>query len=116
VDWDVVKQLELLQQQGNPDFAREMQTLFLAETPALLTKIQESVATRDAENLRRAAHTLKGSSNSVGAKRLGGLSFELEKIGKSGDTTGADIYLAELDPEFDRLRAAFKSSQHEKIG
>jgi hypothetical protein len=47
----------------------------------------------------------------MGARRLGGLCFELEKIGKSGAVTGVDIYLTELEPEFARVRAAFSGDR-----
>ncbi len=53
---------ELLQRfQGDPDMLRQLVDVFLAESPAQLAAVRDAVARRDAENLARAAHTLKGS-------------------------------------------------------
>jgi len=109
VDWSVLEQMRSLQDDGAPDFVQEMVSLFIKETPPLLIAIREAALASNADGLRRAAHTLKGNSNSMGAKRLGALCFELEKIGKGGNVTGTEIFLSELEPEFERVRVAFES-------
>jgi CheY-like chemotaxis protein len=111
VDWQVIEDLHALQDSGAPDFVKEMKELFIQETSPLIKAIHEAIDAGNADGLRRAAHTLKGNSNSMGARRLGGLCFELEKIGKSGAVTGVDIYLTELEPEFARVRAAFSGDR-----
>jgi HPt (histidine-containing phosphotransfer) domain-containing protein len=56
--------------------------------------------------LTQAAHSLKGSSGYVGAKRLVALSGELEKMGRAGRTEAAASVLAQLVAEFERVRQA----------
>jgi HPt (histidine-containing phosphotransfer) domain-containing protein len=107
VDWAFVDDLRLLQMEGEPDFVAEMTALFLKETPALLDAIRQSITKANPEGLRRAAHTLKGNCNSIGAKRMGALTLDLEKIGKEETTQGADALYAELEREFGNARKAF---------
>jgi HPt (histidine-containing phosphotransfer) domain-containing protein len=47
------------------------------------------LAQKDAVTLTRAAHTLKGSSHSLGAQAMGNLFAEVEKRAKAGDIEGA---------------------------
>ncbi|MBI5031465.1 MAG: response regulator [Chloroflexi bacterium] len=85
IDWSVIDNLRCLQEEGQPDFVEEMIDLYLNSTPSLLETIQHTIAQGDLIELQRAAHTLKGNSNSVGAHQVGYLSKELEKMGRSGD-------------------------------
>ena len=72
---------------GDEDLLREIAGLFLEDYPSLMTKIEQSVATGDAHNLERAAHTLKGSIANFGSDAAYQASFELEQIGRSKDLT-----------------------------
>lgn len=106
IDWSCVDEMRSLQIEGDPDFVEELVTLFLTETPVLLDAIRQSLAESNPAGLRRAAHTLKGNCSSMGAKRLGALSLDLEKIGKEETTQGAGAICAELEREFEAVRAA----------
>lgn len=107
IDWAYVDDMRLLQMEGEPDFVEEMIALFLKETPALLDAIRQSLTASNPEGLRRAAHTLKGNCNSIGAKRMGALSLDLEKIGKEGTMQRAGAVFAEVEREFENARKAF---------
>lgn len=111
VDWSVVDGLRLLQVEGEPDFVEEMVTLFLNETPALMDAMRQSIVETNPDGLRYAAHTLKGNGNSIGVKRMGALSLDLEKIGKDGSMQGADAIFAELEHEFENARKAFMEKE-----
>jgi HPt (histidine-containing phosphotransfer) domain-containing protein len=52
--------------------------LYLTESPRYLADIRRGVETNDANVIRRAAHTLKSSSNMVGAKYLSELARSME--------------------------------------
>ncbi|MEE9276255.1 MAG: Hpt domain-containing protein, partial [bacterium] len=51
-----------------------------------------------------AAHTLKGSSTVLGARRIAALSGGLEKMAAAGEVLGAEPRLAQLEAEFRRVR------------
>ena len=61
-----------------------------------------------------AAHTLKGSSLNLGAKRLGAACFKLEELGRSGIPISASINTKEIESEFEQAKAillTFKQSK-----
>jgi CheY-like chemotaxis protein/HPt (histidine-containing phosphotransfer) domain-containing protein len=61
---------------------------FLSEAPQLFTDLQNAVAERDAEKLRRSAHSLKSSSLLLGASGLAGLCQLVEDRSGSGEISG----------------------------
>ncbi len=71
---------ELREALGDTDgaFVRELVDAFTAQAPGLVEQIEQAIAAGDREALRFSAHTLKGSSGSVGAVRLAALSDRLE--------------------------------------
>jgi len=69
----------------DPDFVRDLVETYLADVPVQLKGIDEAIAANDAEALVRPAHTLKSSSVTLGALRLGEVSRTLEMTGRSGN-------------------------------
>jgi CheY-like chemotaxis protein len=109
VDWAVLDGLRALQVEGEPDFVQETIAMYLDDTPSLIETIRGAITRRQADELKHAAHTLKGNSNSLGARRMGALSLGLEKLGRGGDVESAPPLLAELECEFERVRQALQS-------
>ena len=109
LDQAVLDGLRALQEPGEPDFVQEMIDLYVTDTTTLIAALRVAVGQSNADGLRVAAHTLKGNSKSLGAMRMGSLSLELEKLGRSGTiTTGqAGPLIDELEREFERVRRAF---------
>jgi HPt (histidine-containing phosphotransfer) domain-containing protein len=52
------------------------------------------------DDLRRAAHTLKGNSSQVGAVRLSSLCFDLEQAVKAGSLESAEKMIEGIQVEF----------------
>jgi PAS domain S-box-containing protein len=110
LDRAVLDDLRALQEPGEPDFVQEMIDLYALDTPTLIAALHQAIEQGDADRLRVAAHTLKGNSNSLGAARMGSLSLELEKLGRSGTiiTSQVEVLLDELQCEFERVQQAFR--------
>lgn len=68
----------------DPDFVRDLVETYLADVPVQLEGIDGAINGNDAEALVRPAHTLKSSSVTLGAMRLGEVSRTLEMTGRSG--------------------------------
>ncbi len=60
------------------DFARELVTTFLDETPQMLATLTDAAARGDGDGFRRAAHSLKSNAEVFGAGRLADLARGLE--------------------------------------
>jgi PAS domain S-box-containing protein len=77
---------------GDEEFTRELLQEFLRTIPPLLSQVEQSVNAGDSEALARAAHTIKGSARSVGARAFAEIAFAVEQAGKEqrmGDASGA---------------------------
>ena len=76
------------------------------DVPQLLQSIREAVARNDAAALRRAAHTLKSSSASLGALVLAALCKDLEAMGRTDRIAEAATVLPALLTEGEAVRVA----------
>ena len=95
---------------GDEELLAEVVGLFLADTPGQVAEIRRAVEARDAELLRRAAHTLKGAAGYVGGVPAAEAAHALEMIGASGDLAAAPAALLTLEHEAGRLLAALDAA------
>src|SRR5262249_52748030 len=65
---------------GDAEFEREIAGEYVTQAWALVAEITSAIERGDTEPLRRAAHTLKGSSRTIGAEGVAELSAQLEKL------------------------------------
>jgi HPt (histidine-containing phosphotransfer) domain-containing protein len=77
----------------------ELAAMFVQDCPRLLQEARNSIALNDCPGLERAAHTLKGRLDFFGAQRGREQAFDLERMGRTQDLTGAREALDVLDAE-----------------
>jgi CheY-like chemotaxis protein len=94
---------------GEPALLRELIDSFLEEAPPLVGTLRQALEQGDAAELRRAAHTIKSSSNDFGATTLAELCQELETMGKAGTLDGAAELVAQVEHEYEQVRAALEA-------
>jgi HPt (histidine-containing phosphotransfer) domain-containing protein len=99
----VLAELRQFQGEGEPDIVQELAAAFQFETPPLLQALHRAVAEEQSEQLKQAAHNLKGSSNNLGARTMAGLSAELEALGKQRTLEGAAELVTRLEREYRRV-------------
>ena len=95
-----VATFEQLKSDLGEDFIAELVETYCTETPQLIESLQKSLAGLDSDGFRRAAHSIKSSSASLGAMRLSEHARQLEMIGKSGDLAEAATQLEKLETEY----------------
>jgi CheY-like chemotaxis protein/HPt (histidine-containing phosphotransfer) domain-containing protein len=93
---------------GGPELLSKLAETFSAETSTALSALREAVAASDAQSVKSIAHTLKGSSGSMGAQKMSAICAELEDAGASGDLPKVTGLLARLETEFGRVRVALE--------
>jgi CheY-like chemotaxis protein len=103
LDPAVLAELRQFQTEGEPDIVQELAEAFQFETPPLLQTLRQAVAEGQPEQLKRAAHNLKGSSQNLGARTMAALSAELETIAKNGTLEGARELITHLEREYQRV-------------
>ena len=89
---------ELRNIMGN-EFALLVQT-FIRDSAQRIEAIRAGVTGSDADGMRRAAHSFKGSAANMGAPRLAELCRVLEELGRNGETNGAYALIDELVIEY----------------
>ncbi|MDE2742860.1 MAG: response regulator, partial [Gemmatimonadota bacterium] len=93
---------------GDEAMLRELAEMFFAECPKLMQQIREHIASEDGPELRRAAHTLKGSAHVFGAEEVAEAAHRLEEIGREEMFADAEEALALLEDEVARLLPALR--------
>src|SRR3954452_14567936 len=89
---------------GDEELLAEIAQLFLEDYPRILIEIVTALNAGDAAALEHAAHSLKGSVSNFGAEPARLAAFELEKIGRSRDLSGAPDAYDRLDQIFALLK------------
>ncbi|MEJ5365574.1 MAG: response regulator [Desulfosoma sp.] len=102
LDWDeLVDRLA-----GDMDLSWEVLSEFVESLPERLAEIEEAVRRADAGLVKRLAHTLKGASANISARRLSEAALAVEQAASRGDTGSWDGLYAVLKEQADRLRMA----------
>jgi len=92
VDW--VKALKAAG--GDSQLLAEVVEVFSGEGPRLLADLRQAAAAKNADTVRRAAHTLKGSLRMLGHQRAMTLAEEIESRGSSGELDQVNESIAGL--------------------
>lgn len=108
LDRSVLEKLKFLQDDEH-DYLGELITTYLQSAPQLLDALRAALANQDAPAAHKAAHTLKGSSASLGATILAAQCKELEMLARSGTLDGATADLAKIEAEYARVARALEA-------
>jgi HPt (histidine-containing phosphotransfer) domain-containing protein len=95
---------------GDRDFLAELVETYRADCPRLLAELRAAVAAGDAPAARRAAHTLKSTSASMGALGLAAECREIEAAAGAGDLAGLDERLERVAESYREVEAALRAA------
>ena len=84
LDPAAIERIRSMQRRGAVDLLPRLRTMFLDSAAKLVDSIDSALHGADTEALRRAVHTLKSASCSIGAARLSGRCAELEAMASEG--------------------------------
>ncbi|MEO6391694.1 MAG: Hpt domain-containing protein [Pyrinomonadaceae bacterium] len=87
IDVTMLNLLEDMQGLDEPNLVVELIDLYLEDAKLNLEKIEAAIVRRDLHQLKQAAHSLKGSSSSLGANQLAGWCHLLEMFESMNDWT-----------------------------
>jgi CheY-like chemotaxis protein len=88
---------------GDQELLRQLVQTFTADSPKQMTNMRTAIERRDAEGLRLAAHSLKGSVGNFVAMGAFELAQKLENAGRQGDFVMAAGLFNELEAELTRV-------------
>jgi signal transduction histidine kinase/CheY-like chemotaxis protein/HPt (histidine-containing phosphotransfer) domain-containing protein/HAMP domain-containing protein len=105
IDWPAaIDHLE-----GDVELLREIAVMFVEQCPSLVSQVKKAVASGDAVEIERAAHTVKGSVGNFAARAAFEAALHLERIGREGAVEKAEEACARLEEELGRLTPALAS-------
>lgn len=107
IDFAMIEMLRGLRGEGEPDPLIELTDAFEADSKQRLQELRTALAGGDEQMVRRAAHSLKGVSGSIGAVKMSELSAGLEKADLSAIN---DAQVQELQQEFEKVAAALRAA------
>jgi HPt (histidine-containing phosphotransfer) domain-containing protein len=106
LDAGILAGLRDLRSPHHPDPLQELVDLFLRDARVRLQKLAVAVDAKDCAALASTAHTLKGSANNLGARRLASFLATLESYGKTGNLTDSANILLNVRSEFHEVERA----------
>lgn len=99
----VLTSFEESQLDGEPDLVLELIELYLTETVRLLVAMQEALTNKDELSIKRAAHSLRGSSSSLGILQMANFCDKLERTESKDMFVIASDLLECIEQEFARV-------------
>jgi HPt (histidine-containing phosphotransfer) domain-containing protein len=111
LDTQMISDLRGLQMEGQTNLIGDLLDLLLSVAPPLLVKIRLAAAQGDHETLYRSAHSLKGSSASVGAVALAARLKEVELMGRENHLEGVTEKIAQAEKEYARAIHALEGER-----
>ncbi len=82
---------------GNVKLLTRVRDAFLSQSPRLLDSMRDAVAQRNAAELCRSAHTLKGAISNFGMGEALEAAIRIEQAGRDGDFEDAAVVLPRLE-------------------
>jgi PAS domain S-box-containing protein len=98
VDLDAFR--ALMREAGVEEVVDTTVAIYVEEAPGIFAAIERAVAGRDADAVRKGAHSLKSASGNIRADRLFHLLQSFEDMGRDGDVGGIEAALPGLRAEF----------------
>jgi HPt (histidine-containing phosphotransfer) domain-containing protein len=116
VDIGVLTSLAESQSDEEPDLVVELIDLYLTDSTQRLADMQHALATSDESLLARSAHSLRGSSATLGAWQVAASCDEVEQLARRLAFESVSLVLERLEPELMTVRQAFLAERQERTG
>ena len=100
--------LEAVMGDSSPEMLDEMSTIFLEDAVPLIEQIKAGFAAHDFKAITIAAHTLKGSSATIGLATLADLCLAIEASSKAEEINGMGPSITNLEAAYSRVDKALR--------
>jgi CheY-like chemotaxis protein len=107
LDRDVLDQL--CEDLGGTAALQEVIRSFLDQTPSVLSALRDAATRADVPSIRRAAHMIKGTSSTLGARELADRCAEIEGVGEIGCIADAGSRVIAVEASYRTIEAALKA-------
>jgi HPt (histidine-containing phosphotransfer) domain-containing protein len=108
VIFDYAGTLERLME--DEEFVRTIVDSFVEHFDGQLTLLTKAFSARDAEMVKRHAHSIKGASINAGALAINKLVGTIETLAEKGQLEAVDSLISQLPEQFGMFKEAFNSA------
>ncbi len=105
----VKETLEQVMGSSSPNMLDEMASIFLEDAVPLIDKMKQGLAQRDFTAISMAAHTLKGSSATIGLTDFADICLAVETSSKEEQADCISTSLTQLVAEYPKVQLALES-------
>jgi HPt (histidine-containing phosphotransfer) domain-containing protein len=113
IDLTALQEIQKMAPTADHYFLVETIDLYFEESERLFLMFQDGIPSRDLKLLKRAAHTMRSSSATLGAKRLSLLCRHLENLVDSEELDNVTDWLETIELEYRQVERALKQHQLE---
>ena len=106
LDTAALDELRACDEGGDQSLVAELIDIYLSDTPGRLAALRVSFDSGNPAAMSREAHALKSSCGQLGATTMYECCRQLEQLGRAGSLAGAGEFVARLEAEFPRVKAA----------
>jgi HPt (histidine-containing phosphotransfer) domain-containing protein len=103
VDADVIAELRALSEGADEDFLMKLVSQFVSDTDTRLNELRGALDAGNAHSVRSIAHSIKGSSGTLGGRRLALSCGRLEKKATAGSLSAGQGELREVEDHYQEL-------------
>jgi HPt (histidine-containing phosphotransfer) domain-containing protein len=98
---------------GDAALTSEVATLFVAESPGMMLRLRESVRRQSPEEIRLAAHALKGAVGTFSVVGAMETAARIEELARAEKVDEASALMEVLEPQIARLVASLRAFTRE---
>jgi len=99
--------------QDDKELLLELLDIFVSDYQEKEKLMKIAVSGNDHEQIKNIAHSLKGASGNISAKKLRETFVKFEELGKNNDTSVADELLSTMNQQFEELSVRIESVKEE---
>ncbi|MGO9378806.1 MAG: response regulator, partial [Dissulfurispiraceae bacterium] len=104
IDLKAFENIRIMQTKDGPDLLARMISIYLADSLKHVDNMRRALGMLDRTQFKRAAHTLKTSSATIGALGLAEICGELEQMGIGSSPEAAENVLSRMEVEYVAVR------------
>jgi two-component system sensor histidine kinase/response regulator len=101
--------------ENDVDLLSDLIALFKGDSVRQIHAIREAVRNKQADSLKRAAHTFKGTCGNLGAVEAARTARELEKLAETGDFSGAEARVPVLEAQIEHAGRLLEELREEHL-
>lgn len=91
--------------QDDKELLLELLDIYIEDFVSKRTALGEAITSKDLTKIKEVAHSMKGASGNISAKRMYESCLKLEQLARANDTNGLEDLAKTVDSQFEEIKA-----------